>query len=171
MYHSRCNLTQRKDKLTTRSISCLHHLKLFMCPCSLFPQPCLPIYVSELKLAFFLVMAIQFGSAVFWVRIDYSASETPPADAALNLLFLLLSSDYFTGHEHQADGTDKEEAGVYSSSPVQQIRSWCFLVLHWKFLSNVHGLDSHITLYTITWLFCAVAICYDLYMLLHVTDV
>uniref|UniRef100_A0A3Q2QG16 Uncharacterized protein n=1 Tax=Fundulus heteroclitus TaxID=8078 RepID=A0A3Q2QG16_FUNHE len=30
-------------------------------------QPCLPIYLSELKLAFSLVMAIQFGSGVFWV--------------------------------------------------------------------------------------------------------
>ncbi|XP_017270231.1 tetraspanin-8-like isoform X2 [Kryptolebias marmoratus] len=32
-----------------------------------YREPCLPIYVSELKLAFFLVMAIQFGSAVFWI--------------------------------------------------------------------------------------------------------
>lgn len=30
-------------------------------------QPCLPIYVSELKLAFSLSMGIQFGSGVFWV--------------------------------------------------------------------------------------------------------
>lgn len=34
----------------------------------LISQPCLPIYVSELKIAFSLAMAIQFGSGVFWVR-------------------------------------------------------------------------------------------------------
>lgn len=32
-----------------------------------YQRPCLPIYVSELKLAFSLAMGIQFGSAVFWV--------------------------------------------------------------------------------------------------------
>ncbi|XP_041637102.1 tetraspanin-8-like [Cheilinus undulatus] len=32
-----------------------------------YQEPCLPIYVSELKLAFSLAMGIQFGSAVFWV--------------------------------------------------------------------------------------------------------
>nr|XP_043878269.1 tetraspanin-8-like isoform X1 [Solea senegalensis] len=32
-----------------------------------YREPCLPIYVSELKLAFSLAMAIQFGSGVFWV--------------------------------------------------------------------------------------------------------
>ncbi|CAN9508238.1 unnamed protein product [Ophioblennius macclurei] len=32
-----------------------------------YQEPCLPIYVSELKLAFSLGMAIQFGSAVFWI--------------------------------------------------------------------------------------------------------
>lgn len=32
-------------------------------------QPCLPIYVSELKLAFTLSMGIQFGSGVFWVCV------------------------------------------------------------------------------------------------------
>lgn len=31
-----------------------------------YRQPCLTIYVSELKLAFSLAMAIQFGSGVFW---------------------------------------------------------------------------------------------------------
>lgn len=35
-----------------------------------FSQPCLPIYVSELKLAFSLAMAIQFGSGIFWVRLS-----------------------------------------------------------------------------------------------------
>uniref|UniRef100_A0A3B5KHQ4 Uncharacterized protein n=1 Tax=Takifugu rubripes TaxID=31033 RepID=A0A3B5KHQ4_TAKRU len=34
----------------------------------LISQPCLPVYVSELKIAFSLAMAIQFGSGVFWVR-------------------------------------------------------------------------------------------------------
>uniref|UniRef100_A0A3B3TRI3 Uncharacterized protein n=1 Tax=Poecilia latipinna TaxID=48699 RepID=A0A3B3TRI3_9TELE len=42
----------------------------FMLPCCFVPQPCLPIYLSELKLAFSLVMAIQFGSGVFWVRLS-----------------------------------------------------------------------------------------------------
>ncbi|XP_063357464.1 tetraspanin-8-like [Pelmatolapia mariae] len=32
-----------------------------------YQEPCLPIYVSELKLAFSLSMGIQFGSGVFWV--------------------------------------------------------------------------------------------------------
>ncbi|KAM9328793.1 tetraspanin-8-like [Pholidichthys leucotaenia] len=32
-----------------------------------YREPCLPIYVSELKLAFSLAMGIQFGSGVFWV--------------------------------------------------------------------------------------------------------
>ncbi|XP_023143016.1 tetraspanin-8-like isoform X2 [Amphiprion ocellaris] len=32
-----------------------------------YQEPCLPIYVSELKLAFSLAMGIQFGSGVFWV--------------------------------------------------------------------------------------------------------
>ncbi|XP_008277120.1 tetraspanin-8-like [Stegastes partitus] len=32
-----------------------------------YQEPCLPIYVSELKLAFSLEMGIQFGSGVFWV--------------------------------------------------------------------------------------------------------
>ncbi|XP_055367599.1 tetraspanin-8-like isoform X3 [Betta splendens] len=32
-----------------------------------YQEPCLPIYVSELKLAFSLTMAIQFGSGVFWL--------------------------------------------------------------------------------------------------------
>ncbi|KAF0029663.1 hypothetical protein F2P81_018768 [Scophthalmus maximus] len=32
-----------------------------------YQEPCLPIYVSELKLAFSLTMAIQFGSGVFWM--------------------------------------------------------------------------------------------------------
>uniref|UniRef100_A0A3B5M6K3 Uncharacterized protein n=1 Tax=Xiphophorus couchianus TaxID=32473 RepID=A0A3B5M6K3_9TELE len=41
----------------------------FMLPCCFIPQPCLPIYLSELKLAFSLVMAIQFGSGVFWVTL------------------------------------------------------------------------------------------------------
>ncbi|XP_061570291.1 tetraspanin-8-like [Cololabis saira] len=33
----------------------------------IYGEPCLPIYVSELKLAFSLVMGIQFGSGVFWI--------------------------------------------------------------------------------------------------------
>ncbi|XP_030576385.1 tetraspanin-8-like [Archocentrus centrarchus] len=32
-----------------------------------YQEPCLPIYLSELKLAFTLAMGIQFGSGVFWV--------------------------------------------------------------------------------------------------------
>ncbi|TKS90699.1 Tetraspanin-8 [Collichthys lucidus] len=32
-----------------------------------YQEPCLRIYVSELKLAFSLAMGIQFGSGVFWV--------------------------------------------------------------------------------------------------------
>ncbi|KAI4803337.1 hypothetical protein KUCAC02_006888 [Chaenocephalus aceratus] len=32
-----------------------------------YQKPCLPVYVSELKLAFSLAMAVQFGSGVFWV--------------------------------------------------------------------------------------------------------
>ncbi|XP_043964578.1 tetraspanin-8-like isoform X3 [Gambusia affinis] len=32
-----------------------------------YREPCLPIYLSELKLAFSLEMAIQFGSGVFWL--------------------------------------------------------------------------------------------------------
>uniref|UniRef100_A0A4W6D652 Uncharacterized protein n=1 Tax=Lates calcarifer TaxID=8187 RepID=A0A4W6D652_LATCA len=32
-----------------------------------YQEPCLPIYVSELKLAFSLAMGIQFGSGVFWM--------------------------------------------------------------------------------------------------------
>ncbi|XP_011489347.1 tetraspanin-8 [Oryzias latipes] len=33
----------------------------------IYRESCLPIYVSELKLAFSLVMAIQFGSGIFWI--------------------------------------------------------------------------------------------------------
>ncbi|RVE56797.1 hypothetical protein OJAV_G00224790 [Oryzias javanicus] len=32
-----------------------------------YRESCLPIYVSELKLAFSLVMGIQFGSGIFWI--------------------------------------------------------------------------------------------------------
>ncbi|KAF3859578.1 hypothetical protein F7725_021977 [Dissostichus mawsoni] len=32
-----------------------------------YQKPCLPVYVSELKLAFSLAMAVQFGSGVFWL--------------------------------------------------------------------------------------------------------
>ncbi|XP_078098703.1 tetraspanin-8-like [Sander vitreus] len=32
-----------------------------------YQEPCLHVYVSELKLAFSLTMAVQFGSGVFWV--------------------------------------------------------------------------------------------------------
>ncbi|KAM6896111.1 tetraspanin-8-like [Lycodopsis pacificus] len=32
-----------------------------------YQEPCLPVYFSELKLAFSLAMAVQFGSGVFWV--------------------------------------------------------------------------------------------------------
>lgn len=41
--------------------------KVTIAVASFSPQPCLTIYVSELKLAFSLAMAIQFGSGVFWV--------------------------------------------------------------------------------------------------------
>ncbi|XP_043964577.1 tetraspanin-8-like isoform X2 [Gambusia affinis] len=36
-----------------------------------YREPCLPIYLSELKLAFSLEMAIQFGSGVFWVKLFF----------------------------------------------------------------------------------------------------
>lgn len=48
-------------------------------PVSLSSQPCLPIYVSELKLAFSLAMAIQFGSGVFWVRFPLQLLSTGSA--------------------------------------------------------------------------------------------
>ncbi|XP_056280733.1 tetraspanin-8-like [Pseudoliparis swirei] len=32
-----------------------------------YQEPCFPIYASELKLAFSLAMAVQFGSGIFWV--------------------------------------------------------------------------------------------------------
>lgn len=52
-------------------ISSLSFLTAFKINPHFFSQPCLPIYVSELKLAFSLAMGIQFGSGVFWVCVFY----------------------------------------------------------------------------------------------------
>lgn len=93
-------------------------------------QPCLPVYVSELKLAFSLAMAIQFGSGVFWVRnLLNHIIQTQQDEPALiwSVVFRPLSPDGFTSHEHQANGPDQKNTGVHGSSPFKQIYSWCLL--------------------------------------------
>lgn len=123
-------------------------------------QPCLPIYVSELKLAFSLSMGIQFGSGVFWVCVCgfyiyivicwWKASW----NIFLVLTFLFFSiPGYFTCYEHQADGPDQKETWLYGSSRIKQIRSRCFLA---PCCFNTHILIS------ITWLSYAFSMCWCL---------
>ncbi|XP_041833054.1 tetraspanin-8-like [Melanotaenia boesemani] len=63
-----------------------------------YREPCLPIYVSELKLAFSLVMAIQFGSGVFWiVLLVMSVKLMGQIKRKQEFLALLQSNRYVPG--------------------------------------------------------------------------
>ncbi|XP_047431500.1 tetraspanin-8-like isoform X2 [Mugil cephalus] len=63
-----------------------------------YQEPCLPIYVSELKRAFSLVMAIQFGSGVFWmVLLVMSIKLIGQIRRKQEFLALLQSNRYVPG--------------------------------------------------------------------------
>ncbi|TNM91279.1 hypothetical protein fugu_019659 [Takifugu bimaculatus] len=63
-----------------------------------YQQPCLPIYVSELKIAFSLAMAIQFGSGVFWaVLLVMSIKLMGQMKRKQEFMALLQSNRYVPG--------------------------------------------------------------------------
>ncbi|XP_008313999.1 tetraspanin-8-like [Cynoglossus semilaevis] len=63
-----------------------------------YQKPCLPVYVSELKLAFSLAMAIQFGSGVFWmVLLVMSIKLMGQIKRTQEFMALLHSNRYIPG--------------------------------------------------------------------------
>lgn len=65
----------------------------------------------------------------------------------LVLTFLFFSiPGYFTCNEHQVDGPDQKETGLYGSSRIKQIRSRCFLApccFNTRILISITWLSYH----------------------------
>ncbi|CAG12095.1 unnamed protein product [Tetraodon nigroviridis] len=95
VYQQVCDLFSLR-KLPLRSLPSLPSLTFAAAPP--IPQPCLPVYVSELKLAFSLAMAIQFGSGVFWaVLLVMSIKLMGQMKRKQEFMALLQSNRYVPG--------------------------------------------------------------------------
>lgn len=72
-----------------------------------------------------LLVGLDWISVIIIITHNHKEAEVSP---------VFSSSGGFTGHEHQADGTNEEKTGVHGSAPVQQIRPRCLLVTPCSFL-------------------------------------